>query len=251
MHKTKNLSTRIWLLDEIRGIDVILMCIYHLLYDLVEIFGANLPIYHTWGMRLFQGCIVGVFVILSGIACRFSKNNTRRGAICFALGMVMTLVTWLVMPSQLIVFGVLHMLGICMVLFGLLRPLLDKIPPLVGAIVSACLFALTYYTQIGQLGIGGFSVALPKAFYETPFLFWLGFPNIGFASADYFPLLPWLFLFICGSFLGVYVKAMKMPRFFYACHSKALALIGRNTLIIYLVHQPIIYGILYIIYSIT
>lgn len=247
----KEKTKRLILIDEIRGIDIILICSYHLLYDLVWIFNYDIPWFKTSVMSTVQVGIAGVFVLISGMMCRFSHNNALRGARCLALGMGLTLVTYFVLPSEFIAFGILHMLGICMLAFALIAKLIDRLPAHIGAALCAALFCLTYYTQLGYWGIGSIRLALPKLLYELPLMFTLGFPGAGFVSSDYFPLLPWMFLFLCGAYLGTYAKKGSLPAFCYSQHSRALCFLGRHTLIIYLVHQPIIYGILLLAYSIT
>ena len=249
MFKQKDLSHRVWLIDELRGAFILLMILYHLFYDLVYIFGVNIPAFRWELTQYLQVLIAGLFVFISGVASRFSRSNLKRGAQCFGLGMVMTLVTWLALPTQLVAFGVLHMLGVCMMLFTLLKPLLDKIKPIWGLIFCAALFFITYNTQSGYLGMRGWEVFLPAQLYSTSFLFPLGFPNASFWSSDYFPLLPWVFWYFGGTFAGVYIKTGRCPAYFYACHSRPLAFLGRNTIYIYLVHQPVIYGVLYLWFS--
>ncbi|MEG2372383.1 MAG: heparan-alpha-glucosaminide N-acetyltransferase [Hydrogenoanaerobacterium sp.] len=250
MFKKKDLSHRVWFIDEMRGVFILLMILYHLLYDLVYIFGVTIPAFRWQTTEYAQLLIAGLFVFIAGVASRFSHNNLKRGAQCFALGMVMTVVTWLVLPTQLVAFGVLHMLGACMMLFVLLKPLLDKLPPLWGLIFCAAMFFLTFNTQIGYWGMKGWELSLPPQLYTTAFLFPLGFPSPGFWSSDYFPLLPWIFWYIGGSFAGVYIKEERCPSWFFKPHSRLLALIGRNTIYIYLLHQPLIYGVLYLLFNI-
>ena len=108
------------------------------------------------------------------------------------------------------------MLGISMMLFGLLRPLFQKLHPMVGAAVMLVLFIFTYGVTSGYVGIPYFwEIPLPDFLYSTNYLFPLGFIPAGFYSADYFSLLPWLFLFFMGSFVGVYVKEGRFPAPFY------------------------------------
>lgn len=250
MFEKKELSHRVWLIDELRGVFIILMVLYHLCYDLVYIFGVNIPAFRWSFTQYIQLLIAGLFVFIAGTASRFSRNNLKRGAQCFALGMVMTLCTWLFMPSQLIMFGILHMLGVCMMLFPLIKPLLDKVDPFWGLVLCAALFFLTFNTQIGYWGMKGWELNLPRQLYSTPFLFPLGFPQASFWSSDYFPMLPWLFWFIGGTFAGIYVKNGSCPAWVYKPHSRALAFFGRNTIYIYLVHQPVVYGALYLWFSV-
>lgn len=78
------------------------------------------------------------------------------------------------------------------------------------------------------------------------FLFPLGLHPLIFASADYYPLLPWIFLFLAGYWLGVAFLQRRAPEFCYREHLSALGWIGRHALIIYLVHQPVVYGVLWL-----
>ncbi|WP_312643489.1 heparan-alpha-glucosaminide N-acetyltransferase [Hydrogenoanaerobacterium sp.] len=249
MFEKKDLSRRVWLIDEVRGVFIILMVLYHLFYDLVYIFEVNIPAFHWRFTSYLQLLIAGLFVFISGVASRFSRSNLKRGAQCFAFGMVMTLATWLFLPSQIVLFGILHLLGVCMMLFPLMKPVLDRIPPLAGLIVCAVLFFLTYNTQSGYWGMRGWQMNLPVAWYSTNFLFPFGFPNAEFWSSDYFPLLPWILWYLGGTFAGVYIKNGQCPAWFYRPHSRLMAFLGRNTFIIYLLHQPVVYGVLYVIFA--
>ena len=69
------------------------------------------------------------------------------------------------------------------------------------------------------------------------------------AWGDFFPIFPWLFVFLAGAFLGRYVKEGRFPPFLYKTHIRALAFVGRHSLLIYLAHQPLLFGILTLIAS--
>lgn len=158
--------------------------------------------------------------------------------------MVLTVVTVGFMPSESIWFGVLHLNAAVVLLTCLLYPLLQKCPAGVGLAGSALLFFLTNQVPEGYLGFETLRLcALPAAWYRTN-LFWLGLPDLTrFASADYFPLIPWLFLFWCGLFLA----RLWRPRAGQApVLLRPLALIGRHTLLVYMLHQPVIYGALWL-----
>lgn len=243
--KRQQLNKRVGLIDELRGLSIVLMVVYHTFFDLVYIFGVNIPAFNSGFLDFLQQLFAGLFIVISGVACRYSKNNLKRGALCFGIGMVLTLVTYFFMPGELILFGILHFMGVSMMLYGLLHKALDKLAPWLGMAVMAALFIITYRAQSGFL----LGLPLPQALYETSYLFPLGFPQRGFFSADYFPLLPWVFLFFAGSYLGVYFKEGRMPAFCYKTHLRPLAFVGRNTLVVYVLHQPVVYGILYLVFS--
>ena len=241
-------SSRVWLIDEIRGISILLMVLYHAGYDLVAIFGVNLPFFFSPGVNLLRDIMAGSFILISGVSCQFSHSNPRRGAITFGLGMLMTLVTAIIIPDQIIIFGILHCLGLCMLIYALSAPLLQKIRPLWGALLFLSFFYLTFTLPRGYFGGISYSFALPRFLYDTGFLFPFGFPSASFFSSDYYPLFPWLFLFLAGSFLGIPLKSGTFPTPFYRLHAPWLAFIGRNTLVIYLLHQPILYGLFSLIF---
>ena len=112
-------QSRIPLIDEIRGGAILLMVIYHAGYDLVAIFGVPCPLFFSPGVNFLRDVMAGSFILISGCTCRLSRSNLRRGTMTFGCGLLMTAVTALVIPDQLIVFGVLHCLGACMLLFAL------------------------------------------------------------------------------------------------------------------------------------
>lgn len=243
-------DNRVPLIDEVRGFAIICMVVYHFFFDLVVLFNVNIPLFYTDFIQSLVMIFAGSFIFISGTASNFSRNNLKRGVICFSLGILVSLATYLVMPEVLDLFGILHMLGICMMLFALLAPLVKRISPILGMILSFLLFFITYNLQSGYLGFGSFSVELPQSLYSTPFLFPIGLPNAAFFSSDYFPLFPWLFCFIAGSFFGVLVKEKRLPEFFYKSHIRPLATVGRYTIWVYLFHQPVLYGALYLIFNI-
>ena len=239
---------RAGLLDEWRGVALICMIFYHTAYDLYAMFGVPLPLFTSPFYVYLQKFIGCSFILISGISCSYSRSNLRRGLICFGCGMLMTLGTALVMPDQLILFGVLHFLGAAMMIFALLKKLLDKVSTAWGLRLSLLLFLLFQNVSYGWIGLGPARLMLPRALYSSNLLFPLGFFGPSFSSADYYPLLPWLFLFLFGAFWGRLWKEGKMPAFVYQVHLKPLALLGRRTILVYLVHQPLIYGVLMLIF---
>lgn len=241
-------ARRVALLDELRGFFILLMVFYHGAYDVVAVFHVDFPFFYSPLMRFLQLLIAGDFVFISGAVSRYSKSNVKRGAMVFGFGMALTLCTWIVMPSQLVAFGVLHLLGICMMLFPLLSPLLDKLHPTLGLLLCTFLFLGTYFVPHGLLGFPPFTVPLPQSLYATSFLFPFGFPGPGFYSSDYFSLLPWLFFFYAGSCLGAHLKAGKLPGWVYRVHVPLLSKVGKHTIWIYMLHQPVIYGVLWLFF---
>ena len=184
------MKQRYHLLDMLRGICIILVVWYHVLYNLSEIFGGNYAFFNSDGMNNFRDGFVGVLMVLAGISCCLTRSNWRRGLKTLACGLLITAVTALVMPTQLITFGILHFFGCCMLLYAAARPLLSKLPQLPMAAVCFAGYFLTrnLYYDVADV---------PRSFL----LFVLGF-RTGHYSSDYYPTLPWIFLFLAGSFLG-------------------------------------------------
>ena len=243
MNPSKVSANRYALLDELRGLDLISMMCYHGLWDVVFLFGVQLPWYTGMPGHLWQQSICWVFILLSGFCLPMGHHPYKRGALVFGAGALVTAVTLLFMPEDRVVFGVLTFLGSAMLLTGLLEPLLKKIPPAAGLAVSAVLFALTYHLDERWLGFGGLRLALPDAWYANYFTAFFGFLPFDFYSTDYFALLPWLFLFWAGYFLhGVVGRARMEPLRRSVC--PALGWMGRHSLVLYLLHQPVIYGVL-------
>ncbi len=239
---------RVHLMDELRGVLIIGVVLYHLLYDLAVLFPVGIPwMFSSW-MNGARNVCTGTLIAISGISCHYTRSNLRRGLRTFGLGMLLTVVTALFMPSQLIIFGILHFFGAMMLLYALLQPLLEKIPAMAGIIGCVLLFLLTWTVFSGFIRLPGMTVYLPDFLYNKPLLFPLGFACQGIASADYYPLMPWGFLFLAGSFFGRYVRGDRLPEFCYRSHLPRLAWVGSHTMAIYLIHQPVIYGLLTLIF---
>ena len=251
------------LLDELRGLDLVSMMLYHACWDLVFLFDVNMRWYAGTPGRLWQQTICWVFILLSGFCAPFGRYMLRRGVTVFAAGALVTAVTLVFMPGDRVIFGVLTFLGSAMLLTGVLEPLLKKVMPAVGLAVSAVLFAVCYPVGLGWVGLavsavlfavcypvglgwvglGGWKLMLPQSLYANYFTAFFGFYPDWFYSADYFGLLPWLFLFWAGYYLHKAVGRRRMePLRRPVC--PALGWMGRHSLLLYLLHQPVIYGVL-------
>ena len=188
----------------------------------------------------------------------FAKEPIRNGAIVFLCGFIVTCVTILVLPEAPVYFGVLTLLGSSMIILGLLLhvikkerfPALKKIDPFWGFVVFALLFAITKQINSGFLNFGFFKVNLPGVLYgedmndgfSNMHLTYLGFTQKGFFSSDYFSLIPWFFLFMVGYFLyGMLEK--RFDKNYFEIRIMPFSWIGKHSLIIYLLHQPILYAI--------
>jgi hypothetical protein len=123
--------------------------------------------------------------------------------------------------------------------------LLRRVPAAIGLAVSFGLFLLLKNISSGSLGFEGLVICpLPQALYRNLLTAYLGFPPRGFFSTDYFPLFPWFFLFVTGYFLfRVLEKRDLNQKLFAGGQVPLLNLLGRHSLLVYLLHQPILYGL--------
>lgn len=247
---SKNTKQNRYLLpDTLRGILVIEMIVYHLLFDLCYMFDVSMPWFHGTPMRLFQLSILGGFVLLSGYCFSFGKKRFARAMQITVCGIIITLVTMVFMPSQQIVFGVLTSIGVCMLLLTALEKPLSKIPAVPGLLIFFILAMLTYGVRLGYIGIFTHKlIDLPDVLYSTPILFPFGLKNANFRSSDYVPLLPWLFVYICGFYVRKATQNNAFCNRILRIGNRPLAFVGRQSLWIYMAHQPILYAVLWLIF---
>lgn len=224
---------RLAAVDELRGLAMVLVLVYHFLYQLWAFGYAGNP-QDGWTVVIGRTGAV-LFFVISGFSARLSHNLLRRSLITLGAAVLVWAATYFTDFTDPIVFGVLHCLGFCGLLTALLGGFAEKFPPLFGLAGSAALFVLLSGVPEGRF----FQYALPAALYRSPYLFWLGFPADGFASGDYYPLLPWIFAYLCGFYLYAALRSRGMPVALSQKHLPALAWMGRHTLWIYLLHQPV------------
>ena len=225
-------ENRIWEIDFLRGLLIPGMILIHLIYDVVDLYGFIHWPYPEW-YSLFKNNYGAAFVALSGLSVTLGRRSLRRGIQVFLGGMCCTAVTvgmYLIgMTGRgiIIYFGVLHCLGVCMMLWPLFRGWKPWALAGLGAVLAAAGWVLR--TQV---------------YINLPILLPLGFRFYGFASSDYFPLMPNLGYFLLGAAAGRKLYAEKRSlwpegpkdrpavRFFRFC--------GRHSLAIYLAHQPVL-----------
>lgn len=232
---------RIPWIDELRGLAILAMILHHICFNLIYFLELSVPWLEAFMESiLFKGiqtAFVAVFLCLSGICCHLTRHPLKRAARVFSGALLVTAVTYFMYPDEAIWFGILHCLAFCMALYALLKPYADRIPPRIGLPVFIAIFILTFGIPNGQI----LGLALPEALYQGGILMPLGFLSPDFQSLDYVPLLPHLFLFCIGVTLGNRVLPVGKA------HSRFLAFCGRHSLFIYLVHQPAVFGIFFIL----
>ena len=230
---------RLWEIDFLRGIAVVIMVVYHFFYD-INFFSIYEIDLHSGLFLLFSYLIGTIFLLIVGISLSLSysrikddKNKKQlqlkfilRGSKIFGLGLLITLVTWIYLQDGFVLFGVLHCIGLSIIIaYPFLR---FKIRNL---IIGALLVSIGMY--------------LKTLTFDFSWLFWMGFKPYQFYTVDYFPILPWFGVVLIGIFVGNTLYPSNKRRFKLKDASKLIfvkffCFIGGHSLIIYFLHQPII-----------
>lgn len=235
----KTYSRRIAAIDVLRGGALAAMAAYHFFWDL-EFFGLANPdvtgnrlwvlfAYSTAGSFL---ALVGVSLVLAhGEQIQTAKFLRRLAAIAIAAGAI-TFASSYIDPEGIIFFGILH----CIAVSSLLALLFLRLPIwVVLACAGFCFVAPALWTS--------------SAFNDFHWL-WLGLASEPLASNDYVPLLPWFGAVLLGVAMARLARAAMakaawarwQPQNF---PSRLLAFAGRHSLLVYLVHQPLLLGVLW------
>ena len=238
------------LLDQIRGLALLSMMAYHAAWDLVYLFGVEWPWYHSRGAFFWQQATCWTFILLSGFCAPMGRRGYRRGLTVFACGWIISAVMAIFMPDSPNLFGILVFLGSAMMLTTVLRSLLAKIPPIAGMSVSFLTFAVLRPIGRGIIGWGKWKMAVPKWLYRNNLTAFLGFPHDSFYSTDYFPLLPWIFLFLTGYFFYFIMKEKGRLQHLPRLPLPLVEGLGKASLYVYMAHQPVIYAVLRLVFSV-
>jgi uncharacterized membrane protein len=215
---------RIYGIDTLRGTCVILMALFHFSYDLHFFCGFPQQVIFNPFMTFCQVASSWGFILLAGLSSRLSRSNLKRGAVVLCGGVLVSVLTWL--WGDFVRFGILQFLGCAMVLYGLTHKLWEKLPRRWAPVLYLALFLAA-------------RLALPLVM-EVPHLYPFGIITPGFRSADYYPLFPWFFWFLFGTFLGGLLAEGKIPIFLTRLRQKQLEFLGRHALAAYFIHQPVL-----------
>lgn len=229
-------------LDGIRGLALLNMIAYHAVWDLVYMYQIDWEWYKSYGAYVWQQGICWTFIFLSGFCLPLGRHAVRRGLTVSLCGAAITAATLAVMPQNRVVFGVLTLTGFCMLAAGLCDKWLRKIPPSAGMAVSVLVFVVTRNVNEGGLGFGKWNLCrLPQLLYKNLFTSFLGFPYEDFFSTDYFSLVPWLFLFMAGYFTSLCLGRKNRMGWLVKSAIRPVEWMGKHSLVIYMVHQPVLY----------
>ena len=255
-------------IDICRGIAILMMVLFHTLFD-ISFFGIAPINVETGFWRYFAYATAALFLLLVGVSLIVSharavtklsgfslaKKYVLRGAGIFALGLLITFATWLYLREGFIIFGILHLIGISV----MLSPLFFRFSKYNIILGIVCI--LIGLSVIGQVGLvypqfSGMQPAESSSLSSIPvfssfvggvlplLLLPLGIHAEAFWSVDYTPLFPWFGVVLIGMGIGTFMYGEgarhftppKLPDFLVV----PLSLLGRHSLVIYLVHQPVI-----------
>ena len=228
----------------LRGWAIIEMIFYHFMWDL-SFFGVIQTTLVVGPWQWFARSIATLFLFTMGVSMTLSFNRERhrlghdklfgkyvqRGLTIFGWGMVITVATYFFIGEGFVIFGVLHVLGASMVLA---YPFL-KLNRWVGLVAG-----------IGIIIAGIYIDGLRS---ESVWLVWLGIKQSGRTMVDYYPMLPYSGIALIGVFAGHTLypngrRSFSLPTTWSrAAPVRGLQFLGRHSLLIYLIHQPIIIGI--------
>lgn len=243
--KLKKADGRLWEIDFIRGIAIILMIVFHFIYDLNHF---SVIYYKLWigPFAYAASFIASVFVILVGISLTISYNKRKttydlkdiriqfmkRGLKLFSLGLIITLISFIIIPERFVIFGILHCIGISILLA---IPFLSYIR--LNLLIGSILIILGLYLRLFTFD---FSFLLPFGFLP---------PN--YFTIDYFPLLPWFGVVLVGIAFGHIFYPEGKRRYHLSDRlslgfPEKICFVGRHSLPIYFLHQPILVGVIFL-----
>jgi len=211
-------------IDALRGFSLLLMVLHHWGYDLVDYHLVPSWLLHNGVVDALHILFASVFVAISGACSTFSRSNLKRGLVILAAALAVTGATYIFDKDYYIKFGILHFLGCAALIYELLRKsgFFRRIHGAVWPVLFAASYPLLYMD------------------FDVKYLSFLGFKNASYASYDYFPILPWIFMYFFGTVLGGIISSDKFPGWFYRIKSPFLEKVGRASIWIYLLHQPVL-----------
>ncbi len=230
-------NKRFWEMDALRGTAIIMMLLSNLMTDLnyFNIINSSVKDFWWWFARITASIflfIVGISLTLSYSKKKEFTKFFKRGIKIFFYGLIITIVTYLFIPKDYVIFGILHLIGASSIIT---YPLINK--PFISLVLGIIILLTGLFTE--NLTINSIK------------LLWLGITPQYYSTVDYFPIIPWLGIILIGIYIGNklykdYERSFKIPRNNNIL-IKIMTFIGRNSLIIYLIHQPIILTILYLL----
>lgn len=218
---------------------IVCMAIFHTAYDLAVFFTWDIPVFDA-GWTLFARATACLFLLLVGISFAISasrketlshvwKRQHNRFLMLAGAAVLVSVATYVADPQTFVRFGILHLIALAMLLLPFIRPLRKS-----SAIIGLAIIILGQWTGPGTI--------------LQPLAMVAGFPPPGFRAVDYFPLLPWFGVILIGYGLGdfLYVRSTRWRNRLPDTMPAWLTWPGRHSLLIYLIHQPLILFVLWL-----
>ena len=224
-----------------------MMIVFHLLYDLTHFGGYDLNL-HSGFWLYFARTTAAIFIFLVGVSLTISFSRAekiqnsrqklflkylKRGLSIFSWGLITTIVTWVFLRRGFVLFGILHFIGI-------------------SIIMAYPFLKLRYWNLFLGITFIALGIHLNNCTFGFPWLVWLGFIPDNFYTADYFPIFPWFGVVLIGLFFGNLLYSDYTRKFNLWDISNfnfigLFCMLGRRSLMIYLIHQPILIILLYLL----
>ncbi len=224
-----------------------MMIVFHLLYDLTHFGGYDLDL-HSGFWLYFARTTAAIFIFLVGVSLTISFSRAekiqnsrqklflkylKRGLSIFSWGLIITIVTWIFLRRGFVLFGILHFIGI-------------------SIIMAYPFLKLRYWNLFLGITFIALGIHLNNCTFGFPWLVWLGFIPDNFYTADYFPIFPWFGVVLIGLFFGNLLYSDYTRKFNLWDISNfnfigLFCMLGRRSLMIYLIHQPILIILLYLL----
>jgi uncharacterized membrane protein len=227
-------TTRLPAIDALRGFALCLMIAYHFVFDLgyfrlISVDFNNDPFWLT-ARAIILGSfllLVGGSLVLAARARQSTRSFWRRIALIAGCAVLVTAASYVIFPQTFITFGVLHLIAIASVL---VRPLVRW--PRVSLVLGVAIIAA--------------GATLSFALFDAPLLNWVGMMTHKPRTEDYVPLFPWLGVVLLGVAAGAWLTARDRASVAWLGRASptGLAWLGRHSLLVYMVHQPVLVGIL-------
>jgi uncharacterized membrane protein len=226
--------TRVRAIDALRGAAICMMIVYHAAFDLNWFHIITADFNHDRFWLSFRDLIVSSFLLLVGVSLVLAsragispKRFWNRIALVGACAILVTVGSYVTFPKTFITFGILH----CIVVSSILGWPLVRFPRaalIVGIVVI----------------VAGVAIGVPL--FDRPWLNWVGLMTHKPATEDYVPVLPWLGVVLVGISIGWWLLERRMHdlRQISRASPKWLTWLGRHSLLVYMIHQPIMIGVL-------
>ncbi|MBO0343792.1 DUF1624 domain-containing protein [Roseibium sp. CAU 1637] len=240
-HGADNRSGRLAIFDGLRGFAILAMIVYHLSWDLSWFAYVNWQVSSDASWRAFAASIAGSFLFLSGVSLSLANDGGirwhsfwKREVVLVVAASAVSAITWFTFDQNFVRFGILH----CLAAGSLLAVVFTRLPAFVTLVAAALAGLLPLLIDTPQL--------------DGDLWLWTGLGTPDHGAVDYVPLSPWLGLILLGIGLTRLLRATDLwirlaDIKLQGIAGRLLIFLGQKSLIIYLVHQPMLYGAVWLI----